>query len=73
MNRRKFIRNSSYTAAIGYLNTLPLGGWSSEEVVHLTILHTNDVHSRIDPFPDDGSRNAGQGGVAKRAAIIKSN
>ena len=37
----------------------------------LTILHTNDWHSRIDPFPEDGSRNAGQGGVLRRAALIR--
>lgn len=37
---------------------------------HLVILHTNDVHSRIDPFPMDGSRNQGLGGVAGRAAVI---
>jgi 5'-nucleotidase len=34
----------------------------------LTILHTNDVHSRLDPFTD-GS-NAGKGGVAARAALV---
>lgn len=37
----------------------------------LTILHTNDVHSRIDPFPEDGSRNAGLGGAARRATLIQ--
>lgn len=37
----------------------------------LTILHTNDVHSRLDPFPMDGSRNAGKGGVARRATLIR--
>jgi 5'-nucleotidase len=37
----------------------------------LTILHTNDVHSRLDPFPMDGGRNQGLGGVAARAEIIK--
>lgn len=37
----------------------------------LTILHTNDVHSRIEPFPNDGGKYAGKGGVAKRAALIK--
>jgi 5'-nucleotidase len=35
----------------------------------LTILHTNDVHSRIEPF--ESGRNAGYGGVARRAALIK--
>jgi 5'-nucleotidase len=36
------------------------------------ILHTNDVHSRLDPFPMDGSRNQGMGGVEARAALIAS-
>src|SRR5690606_8248879 len=35
------------------------------------ILHTNDTHSRIDPFPMDGGRNQGLGGVARRAHLIK--
>lgn len=36
----------------------------------LTILHTNDWHSRIDPFPDDGGRNANQGGAIRRMRLI---
>ncbi len=70
MNRRKFVKNLSYASALGYLNTLPISAMFSQEVFRLTILHTNDVHSRLDPFPMDGSRNAGQGGAAKRAALI---
>ena len=35
----------------------------------LTILHTNDVHSRLDPFPD--GQFAGKGGVAARARLIR--
>lgn len=37
----------------------------------LTVLHTNDVHSRLDPFPMDGGVNQGLGGVAARAGIIE--
>jgi 5'-nucleotidase len=37
----------------------------------LTILHTNDTHSRMDPFPMDGGRNQGLGGVVGRAELIK--
>jgi len=37
----------------------------------LTVLHTNDVHSRIEPFPMDGGSNQGLGGVAARAEIIE--
>lgn len=41
------------------------------DITKVTILHTNDVHSRIDPFPMDGSRNEGLGGATKRASLLK--
>lgn len=37
----------------------------------LTILHTNDQHSRIEPFDSSHSRNPNQGGFARRAALIQ--
>jgi 5'-nucleotidase len=37
----------------------------------LTILHTNDVHSYIDPFPPTHPKNPNMGGVARRAALIE--
>ena len=37
----------------------------------LVILHSNDVHSRIDPFPDNDKKFPGMGGMANKAAIIK--
>ena len=36
----------------------------------LTFLHTNDQHSQIDPLPAN-DRNAGKGGVARRATLVK--
>ncbi len=36
----------------------------------ITILHTNDVHSQIDPLPAN-DKNAGKGGVARRATLVK--
>lgn len=39
---------------------------------HLTVLHTNDVHSYIDPFAADHPKYPGKGGVARRAALIES-
>lgn len=68
MNRRRFIQHTALTAG-GILTGLP--SFSDPEITRVTILHTNDVHSRLDPFPMDGSRNAGQGGVAARAALIQ--
>lgn len=72
MNRRRFLKETSLTGAALLASSLfPLDVFAAEESRILTILHTNDVHSRIEPFPQDGSRNAGMGGVAARAAIIK--
>jgi len=36
----------------------------------LVILHTNDTHSRMDPFPMDDGPFQGLGGVARRAGLI---
>ena len=57
--------------AVTELGLHPFSAWAKEDQVQLTILHTNDVHSRIEPFPMDGSRNQGMGGVARRASLIK--
>ena len=68
MNRRSFIIQGSLASASLAIGTK---GWAIPSgEVRLTILHTNDVHSRLDPFPMDGSMNAGKGGVAARASII---
>jgi 5'-nucleotidase len=71
VNRRKFIKYSSLTSGSLLLPTgLDVIFEPDEKIYKLTILHTNDVHSRIDPFPMDGSSNQGKGGAAKRMAII---
>lgn len=49
----------------------PFESLAGERSCRLTILHTNDVHSRLEPFPMDGGKFQGQGGVAERAALIK--
>lgn len=37
----------------------------------ITILHTNDTHSQIDPLPDNDKQYPGKGGVARRATLVK--
>ena len=37
----------------------------------MTVLHTNDQHSRIEPFDSSYSRNPNQGGFARRATLIQ--
>jgi len=46
------------------------GAFAAQETYSFTILHTNDMHSRIDAFPMDGGRNQGMGGIARRASMI---
>ena len=36
----------------------------------LTLLYTNDTHSRIDPFPETAVEYAGLGGIAQRAHLV---
>ena len=71
MLRRSFIRSMGMSGAYVAMGGLPIELLTKPEFLTLTILHTNDVHSRIDPFPMDGSRNQGLGGAAKRATIIE--
>jgi 5'-nucleotidase len=37
----------------------------------ITILHTNDTHSQIDPLPDNDKQYPNKGGVARRATLVK--
>jgi 5'-nucleotidase len=71
INRRNFIRTGGIAAAATAFSLSSLEALAAGDVVKLTILHTNDVHSRIEPFPMDGSRNQGLGGTARRSALIK--
>src|SRR5690606_10692329 len=70
VNRRSFIKQSLALGAIATFGAFPTQAATAPKTKRLTILHTNDVHSRIDPFPMDGSRNQGLGGVARRSTLI---
>ncbi|MEI6312544.1 MAG: metallophosphatase [Bacteroidota bacterium] len=71
--RKKFIQASTAAGAITLLGGFPYEALaaSNKDDIILTILHTNDVHSRIEPFPMDGGKNQGLGGVAARSKLIK--
>jgi 5'-nucleotidase len=70
-SRRKFIKTGSLAATTMALSAYSFDALAAGDLFKLTILHTNDVHSRIEPFPMDGSRNQGLGGTARRAALLK--
>ena len=69
MKRRTFVKKVGAATPIALMG----GGLTSFAVKkqrHITILHTNDTHSHIDPFGPDHYRNANKGGIARRAALI---
>lgn len=71
LTRRRFITQSTLTTgALLTGSSLIKELMEESKSYRLTILHTNDVHSRIDPYPMDGSRNQGLGGVIARAEVI---
>jgi 5'-nucleotidase len=72
-DRRLFLRYMLGAGGMLAFNNLSAADWlAKKEVVKLTILHTNDVHSRLEPFPANDPKLANMGGAARRAALIKS-
>lgn len=71
MKRREFIHKTALTSVMVGLPTLPLMSFTSDKIKHITILHTNDTHSHIDPFDASHPRNPNMGGVARRATLVE--
>lgn len=71
-SRRDFLKKTIFSGA-GLLafSAMPNDALANSDMVKITILHTNDVHSHIDPFPDNDPKYAGLGGIVRRAALIK--
>lgn len=70
-NRRRFLQNLSALSFGAALGNIPLQALAEKlDIEKITILHTNDVHSRVEPFPLDGGKYQGLGGAARRATII---
>lgn len=68
-NRRAFIKTAITGSAI---LAMPFSAYpfSKKPAKRVVLLHTNDVHSNIDPFPKNHVRYPGMGGFAQRAALI---
>ncbi|MFN8276622.1 MAG: metallophosphatase [Chitinophagales bacterium] len=70
MNRKQFLQKSMTAGVLLGAGGFPIQALAHSQYSKLTILHTNDQHSRVDPFPMDGSKLQGCGGFARRAAVI---
>ena len=70
MKRRYFLDKISSSTILGL--SFPLLGFEkyNPNSKKITIVHTNDVHSHIDPFPPEDPLNPNSGGVIARTKII---
>lgn len=67
-SRRHFLHTTAAAAPLLLAPSLLLASPREQKLI---VLHTNDMHSRLDPFPQDGLPTAGRGGMARRAALIR--
>ena len=71
MKRRQFIKQTAATGALIGSGALNMASLVDPSIKKITILHTNDVHSHIDPFGPEDGRNANKGGVSRRATLVE--
>nr|WP_321486667.1 metallophosphatase [uncultured Draconibacterium sp.] len=69
MDRRRFIRNVAAGTAGITLGAVPYELFAHEDFTTISILHTNDIHSHIEPFTDTDDRYANRGGLARIAKL----
>lgn len=72
MKRRTFLKKSAAAGTFLGIGSFGFLSFSAEEKKkHITILHTNDTHSHIEPFSADHAQYPNMGGVARRYSLIK--
>jgi 5'-nucleotidase len=71
MDRRKFLQQTTSAASLTALGAFTLPSFTTNKKKHITILHTNDTHSHMEPFEATHYRYANKGGVARRATLIE--
>ena len=52
------------------LGLIPKELFASGELVRLTVMHTNDMHCHLDPFPADHAEYPGKGGLVRIASMV---
>ncbi|MFA7490001.1 MAG: metallophosphatase, partial [Mariniphaga sp.] len=71
MNRRFFLRTMGTGAAGIALGAIPQDLLAADDFVRISILHTNDIHSHIEPFDASNPRYAGKGGLSRISGLMK--
>jgi len=72
LDRKLFLKQVALASAgLGLIGLKPSISYSrSPGMKMVTIMHTNDTHARIDPFPKGSGRFEELGGAARRMALI---
>jgi 5'-nucleotidase len=68
--RRTFLKQSILGGGALTLGLIPKELFASGELVRLTVMHTNDMHCHLDPFPADHAEYPGKGGVVRIASLV---
>ena len=71
MKRRNFIQNIVLGTGTLLVSPSLFGQENLKKKKRLVILHTNDTHSTIEPFPNKHSKFPNMGGVSKRHTILQ--
>lgn len=71
MKRRNFIKKTAAFSALTAVGGLSLQSFNTKNQKHITILHTNDTHSHIEPFEASHYKHANKGGVSRRAVLVE--
>jgi 5'-nucleotidase len=69
-NRRTFLKQSLMGSGVLVLGTVPVELFASGELKRLTVMHTNDMHCHIDPYPESNAEYSGRGGLVRIASVV---
>jgi 5'-nucleotidase len=71
MDRRNFIKSSLFVTGGVITSSFSKKNVDDKKYLKLTVLHTNDTHSNIDPMPPNHPQFPNMGGVVWRNNLIK--
>jgi 5'-nucleotidase len=71
LSRKNFIKKAGVASGMILFGSFPFRSLAQEKLCKLTILHTNDTQSQIEPFAIDAPNFAGLGGLQARADLLQ--
>lgn len=69
-NRRTFLKQTILGGGALTLGLIPKELFAMGELIRLTVMHTNDMHCHLDPFPADHAEYPGKGGLVRIASMV---